>query len=98
MLPPGHTRFYTTLTDATPSLLQSSQAAFPRSGHFPPLPTVNDGLHEPSAALREKLVEEAWIAPEILLERVHTWPSRSLPPQGRRTSSERPVHEPERNR
>lgn len=37
-------------------------------------PTVSHGLQEPIAAIRGRLVERGWLAPDILLERVHTWP------------------------
>jgi hypothetical protein len=58
-------------------------------------PTVNDGLQDPLAAIRERLVERGWLGPDLLLERVHTWPWSSPAPRGWRASPACPEHEPE---
>lgn len=59
------------------------------------MPTVNDGLQAPMAAIREQLVERGWLAPDILLERTHTWPWSSPAPRGWRASPSCPEHEHE---
>jgi hypothetical protein len=52
--------------------------------------TVDDGLNVPLGLIRQRLEQQGWIAPAVLLERVPTWPWSSPAPPGWKAASSHP--------